>query len=486
MFQYVLFDLDGTLTDPKEGITKCVQFALMQQGIHEPDLDKLEPFIGPPLTDSFMEFYGMTREQAEIGVADYRKRFGPVGIFENKVYPGIPEMLAHLKEAGIKLAVASSKPEPFVKRILEHFGLEAYFDVVTGSNLDGSRIEKEAVVEEALRRLGQSRINQETCAMVGDRKFDIYGGRQFGLTTVGVSYGYAGKGELEAAGADHIVRTVKQLEQLLLDEKKNDRTLNAGEGSSSLAKAWNVLLPFILYYLGCNACYIVIAAILQLLSRPDGTLHDWLYQNSILLTGLAKGVSMLAGAGILFPLFQRERTRWQAKSGVSFLTMGILAGTMALGVNILFSLLHLTEASAEYEQVRQMQYQIPLLQGFVLYGLVSPLAEELLFRGLLYNRMKKYFSVMTAGLVSSVLFGVYHGNLVQGLYGAILGVTIVYAYEMTGNFKIPVFMHGIANCVVFAATYDPDIGAAIGTPVNCIIFLTISILSLFAIRKRKK
>ena len=124
MFQYVLFDLDGTLTDPKEGITKSVQFALLQQGIHEKKLDKLESFIGPPLKYSFMEFYRMSEEEAVIAVGDYRKRFAPIGIFENKVYPGIPELLVKLKEAGIKLAVASSKPEPFVNRILEHFSLD--------------------------------------------------------------------------------------------------------------------------------------------------------------------------------------------------------------------------------------------------------------------------------------------------------------------------------------------------------------------------
>ena len=139
MFQYVLFDLDGTLTDPREGITKSVQFALMQQGIHEPDLSRLEPFIGPPLLDSFMDFYDMTQEQAAIAVADYRKRFAPIGIFENKVYAGIPEMLGHLKDAGIKLAVASSKPEEYVIRILEHFQLEGCFDVVVCRNMDGSR-----------------------------------------------------------------------------------------------------------------------------------------------------------------------------------------------------------------------------------------------------------------------------------------------------------------------------------------------------------
>ncbi len=133
MKKYLLFDLDGTLTDPKIGITTCVQYALHSFGIEEPDLDKLEPFIGPPLRDSFMEFYGFTAEQAEEAVAKYRERFQNTGIFENEVYAGIPEMLKNLQSKGYFLALASSKPQIYVERILEHFDLKKYFAVVVGS-----------------------------------------------------------------------------------------------------------------------------------------------------------------------------------------------------------------------------------------------------------------------------------------------------------------------------------------------------------------
>ncbi|MCM1039331.1 MAG: HAD family hydrolase [Ruminococcus sp.] len=218
-FQYLLFDLDGTLTDPKLGITSCVQYALRKFGIDEPDLDKLEPFIGPPLSDSFREFYGFNEQQALEGVAAYRERFTDIGIFENEVYPGIGQMLAHLQKAGKKLAVASSKPTVYVKRILEHFGLEEYFDVVVGSELNNTRTKKEEVIEEALRQLyqGKKRDNDRT-VMIGDRKYDISGAKLSGLVSVGVSYGYALPGELEEAGADYIADTVSQLEKILLTE----------------------------------------------------------------------------------------------------------------------------------------------------------------------------------------------------------------------------------------------------------------------------
>ncbi len=220
MFEYILFDLDGTLTDPKEGITKSVQYALASVDIDEPDLDKLEPFIGPPLHESFMEFYGFDRDMAMKLVEKYRERFNVTGIFENKIYPGIADMLKVLKEAGCKISIASSKPTVLVERILDHFDIRKYFDSVVGSNLDGTRTKKEEVVEEALRQLA---CVKEKTAMVGDRKFDIEGARAFGLIGVGVSFGYAQGNELEEAGADYIVDSVEELQKLLLSGgKEND------------------------------------------------------------------------------------------------------------------------------------------------------------------------------------------------------------------------------------------------------------------------
>lgn len=212
-YKYLLFDLDGTLTDPKEGITSSVQYALRSFGIDEPDPDKLEPFIGPPLRESFMNFYGFDKEKAEEAVEKYREWFAPKGILQNKLYPGIKEMLAQLKKQGRILAVASSKPRVFVEKILKHFAIEQYFDVVVGSELDGTRDSKEEVIEEALRRLPAA--DKTGTVMVGDRKFDIYGGKAHGLVTVGVTFGYAGEGELEEAGADYIAASVEELRRLL-------------------------------------------------------------------------------------------------------------------------------------------------------------------------------------------------------------------------------------------------------------------------------
>ena len=225
MYRYILFDLDGTLTDPKLGITGCVQYALEKMGIEEPDQDKLEPFIGPPLLDSFREYYGFDEEKGQRAIACYRERFSTIGIFENEIYPGIPQMLEKLQKAGAHLAVASSKPTVFVMRILEHFGILSCFEVVVGSELDGSRSKKDEVVRDALaqllhgKKIGEQKrdnmVNGQDVAMVGDRKFDVEGAKAHQIVSVGVSYGYAAEGELEQAGADVIAKTVEELSEKL-------------------------------------------------------------------------------------------------------------------------------------------------------------------------------------------------------------------------------------------------------------------------------
>lgn len=219
MFKYILFDLDGTLTDPKLGITSSVQYALRALGIEEPSLDKLEPFIGPPLTDSFREFCGLDDAQICIAIDKYRERFAVQGLYENEIYPGVAKMLADLRAEGKKLAIASSKPTLFVEQILEHFEIRKYFDHVVGSNMDGTRGTKVEVVEETLRQMLTVEMTpaqkRDAVAMVGDRKFDIEGASVHGITSVGVLFGYAPEGELEEAGADYLVNSVKSLQVLL-------------------------------------------------------------------------------------------------------------------------------------------------------------------------------------------------------------------------------------------------------------------------------
>lgn len=213
MFKYILFDLDGTLTDAAEGITNSVKYALKKFSIEEKDKSKLRKFLGPPLLTSFKDFYGFTPEQAQKAVEYYREYFIPHGIFENKVYDGIPELLDYLKSQGRTLIVATSKPEPFAKKIAEHFDLAKYFDLIAGSNLDNTRSKKAQVIEYAFETLGIK--DREQAIMVGDREHDIIGAHQAGIKSIGVLYGYAFTGELEKAGADFIAAAPKDIKDII-------------------------------------------------------------------------------------------------------------------------------------------------------------------------------------------------------------------------------------------------------------------------------
>ena len=225
--KYILFDLDGTLTDTAEGITKSVQYALEAQGIKEENLDNLTCYIGPPVDESFQKFHGMTKEQAWGAVEKYRERYKDTGIYETSVIDGMIFVLETLKVAGKTLALATCKPEPFALKILEHFNLSKYFTVACGSNLDGTRKYKNEIIEEVFARLNRLEGNGELpeavldemkadSIMVGDRKDDIYGAHNADIEAVGVRFGYAADGELEEAGADYIVNTVFELTALLL------------------------------------------------------------------------------------------------------------------------------------------------------------------------------------------------------------------------------------------------------------------------------
>ena len=169
---YLLFDLDGTLTDPKEGITKAVQYALKHYGIQVDDLDSLCPFIGPPLKDSFQKYYDFSEQQAKEAIQVYREYFSVTGWSQNKVFPGIPEMLGELKAAGKKLYLATSKPEVFAKQILEHFDLASYFEFVGGADLEETRVGKGDVIQYVLDTCGLS-DKKEKILMIGDREHDV-------------------------------------------------------------------------------------------------------------------------------------------------------------------------------------------------------------------------------------------------------------------------------------------------------------------------
>lgn len=218
--RYILFDLDGTLTESGEGIINSVIYALKKKGITVEDRSMLLPFVGPPLVDSLERYFNMSREDAMASVEDYREYFNERGWKENRVYDGIPEALAKLKGAGKYLIVATSKPEVFAKRILEYFELAQYFDLIVGSTLDGSVNTKGQVIALALERMKElnhgEEVSKEDIVMVGDREYDVNGAKENGLPCLGVLYGYGNEAELRAAGAKELCPEVKCLPEILL------------------------------------------------------------------------------------------------------------------------------------------------------------------------------------------------------------------------------------------------------------------------------
>ena len=211
-YRYLLFDLDGTLTDSAEGIINCINHAMTTLGYDIPE--RPERFLGPPLYDSFAEFCGLNEEQVLEAVRIYRERYRTTGLFENSVYDGVREMLGRLEEGGKELFVATSKPETFAVRILEKFDLAGYFRIIGGADINGTRNEKWEVIDYVLDKAGIT--SKENVLMIGDRKHDIIGAHRSGLKCLGTLWGYGTVEELTGYGADFLAATPREAADMLL------------------------------------------------------------------------------------------------------------------------------------------------------------------------------------------------------------------------------------------------------------------------------
>lgn len=213
-FEHIFFDLDGTLTDPAEGITNSIAYVLDYYKIDYPSKKALERHIGPPLHKTFITEYGFDENSAELAIQKYREYFSDKGIFENRLFDGIPEMLSGLKAKSKKIYLATSKPQYYAKKILEHFDIAKYFDFVSGCELDGTRSQKTEVIEHICENVGLKDLS--TSVMVGDRKYDIEGAHHFGMPCIAVLFGYGSMEEFKEAKADYIVESVEELYNLLI------------------------------------------------------------------------------------------------------------------------------------------------------------------------------------------------------------------------------------------------------------------------------
>jgi phosphoglycolate phosphatase len=212
-YRNILFDLDGTLTDPREGITRSVQFALARLGIDEPDLRALEHFIGPPLLQCFMHSYELDEATAWQAVAHYRERFAEVGLYENRVFAGVDPLLQLLQAQGRRLYIATSKPTVFAEQIARHFDFARHFEVIYGSELDGTRADKVELIRHLLEQEGLSAAD---CLMIGDRKHDLIGARRNGLDAAAVGYGFGSAEELRAETPSYYFQSLAELHRAFM------------------------------------------------------------------------------------------------------------------------------------------------------------------------------------------------------------------------------------------------------------------------------
>lgn len=488
----ILFDLDGTLTDSAPGITSCVQYALEKMGKPEEDKSKLCSFVGPPLKEQFMNYAGFSQEEAVKAVEYYRERYTETGMYENAVYPGIEELLAYLKGKGCVLAVASSKPEVFVRQILEHFHLTGYFQEIVGAGLDEKRTTKAEVIEEALKRLRMSSCRQDV-VMVGDRSYDILGAHECGIQCVGVAYGYGSMEELIKAGVTYVADTVEELEILAENDseepsveissidvtelsreqekqkkkeekkKKRRKETEAPEypiHESVIRKFWRIIYPALIY-LGISVLVSVAATMAIMfigmfvlgISNPQD-LADISMQQVIAITGL----SALVAIPIMALLMRRDERRRVSgayeihKAPEKKVTFKIILGTMFMGVglcqvlNDLITLSGLNEIFPHYAQMEAQVYEgNSIWMVLLVVAVIAPVAEELVFRGLVMMRIRDYMGPVAGILLSALGFGLYHGNMVQFIYAGIIGIFLGYTMEKSQSVLVPIIGHMMAN-----------------------------------------
>lgn len=487
MYRYVLFDLDGTLSDPKVGICTSVQYAVTKMGMEAPDIDELESFIGPPLRDSFMEYFKMSPEEAEQAITYYRERFSTVGKFENELYPGIYELLRDLRKKGRVVAIASSKPTVFVEDILKHFEIRDFFDVVVGSELDGSRDKKEDVLNETLNQMFKdTEIEYDDVVMIGDRKYDIEAALKLGVRNIGVAYGYGSREELDNAGADKIVNTVAGLRAALLpmvgetDNKYRTRTetssvsidesgkvvrktpeeikdMQKAAGKKAMNNMLALVLPMFVYVIGIwlmkNALYVVISILLVQL----GYENDAMYSMPSLYYGVTTASALFPcfiirkpfiklwrkekETELPKPVFKYEPAAWTALialMGASIAGWGnnieiemqkIAASNPQAAANAVNTASSVSSAVSDVPVlVAPSVTDVPLLLGILLFGILKPVTEHFVFTGVSYKKARTFMQPGLSILLVTLLYAYMGKNSVLGFGSVCAYAVTLYAF----------------------------------------------------------
>lgn len=261
--------------------------------------------------------------------------------------------------------------------------------------------------------------------------------------------------------------------------------------STSFMRAWSIVSPVLIYYIVTNCCVAGVAFFIQWISLTQGEwklVAHWIQQYSAIISGVVSGMSMLAGAAAVYYMFRKETPQIalpvSRKKDVWLLVA--LGAVTALCINILFGLLQITSGSEKYAEVAKQQFALPLWLGILFYGVASPFAEEIVFRGIVYNRLHRQFGRWAAIIGASVIFGAYHGNMVQALYGFVLGLFMAVLYEKYGSFLVPLILHSASNVCIYITSCMPGGFGFVMNPVACAgLGIVVGILMVVAFRPEK-
>ena len=504
MWDTVLFDLDGTLTDSGEGITKSAQYALeIEFGIKVEDPHELDFFVGPPLKDSFMEYAGLTEGEAIRAIRAYRERYTVTGIYENRLYDGIGSLLAALTTEGFQIALASSKPTEFCVQILRYFGIAQYFTAIVGSELNGNRVQKSEVIEEALRRIGKSNSRSDV-VLVGDRKYDVEGARAAGISSIGVTYGYGSREELEQIWPDCIVDNTEELKNVLIGQMRAEKThkiLNDArygdrktggrviESNSIWWKIWRIIYPVLTDLAVSNFVSFIMSFGIGMAVSFWTLLHNQSVSQADIAAVIMKNymliyiVATVVALPVMMIFFKNDEEKRHVLGQTDRLLQkhGMGPGSVILIMLLTYFVTDPLNAIADRIPVKSELYDTLLnsmetsLPVFVVIAIVivGPILEELVFRGLVYRRTRDYFGFIPAVLVSATLFAVVHGNLQQGFVTFFCGIFMAMLYEHYGTLAAPLLFHFFNN--LYAATLEEHLSSIVPQWAG-IILLTVSVI----------
>ena len=478
------YGFDGTLTDSGEGITKSVQYALEKEFGMQVPLSDLRCFVGPPLKEQFMSFAGVSEEAAVRAVERYRERYRPKGIYENYLYDGIKSVLRQLHEEHFTLALTSSKPTMFCRQILRMFNIDEYFTAVVGSDMDGRRTDKYELIEETIRELGMQDLREEI-VMIGDRKYDCIGAARAGIDCIGVTYGFGSRAELEAEWPACIVDSPIELRNVLIGQARSGPGGSSFGGEKSTKATGQIIkpsvmpedggifrciftcmLPVAFSFIVSSVLYMIFIVGMQIF-LPEIEFDNTLL---VILTGVVDFILI----PFLYMMYRHDEIKrvtygrterilnFNAFGAAAFLIVAIFSIGFADTIQVPLGVLIHDEVGDEINA--SLFQNVSLIIQFISLCVIGPMCEELIFRGLVYRRIRDLLGVWTAVLLSSAFFGVYHQNLTQGVFAFFFGIVLAAVYEHYGTIWAAIAAHAANNlyAVILNALIERELVSDIG------------------------